>query len=174
MANIIVELGRKYFEARTAKEEAAKAASAAEAAEGEAKNELIEAMIEAGTNSISIDGIGRLSLTRSVYPNVNAAAKPQFFEYLKASGNGGLLKLDVHTKTLESFLKKHKEELVTQVQDEGLTQYQAECLQKVEQFQGIKAGQVFDEMAAAEVAEAILISQGATIFSKKNISLTKG
>lgn len=173
MANIIVELGRKFAACKVKYEAAKKLADEANEEWGAAEAELMEAMIEGQTKSITIDGIGRLTLRRQNYPSVNAANKPLFFEYLKASGHGDLLKLDVHAATLQKFLKEHKDELSAQVQSAGLSEHQAECLQNVEQFSGIKAGQKFDEMEAGDVVEAILKVNGAAMFSKSDISLTK-
>lgn len=175
MSNIIVDLGRKYATARAANETQKLEQKKTQEAEDTAEKELIEAMIEAETGSIAIDGVGRITLRRQVYPSVNAANKPQFFEYLKASGNEGLLKLDVHAKTLESFLKKHKEELVKQMQDTGITLEQAKMVATFPEYSDAakSVGQPVDEMAATELADAVLKSQGAAIFSKQSISLTK-
>lgn len=173
--NLIVTLGRTYAEKRRAHEAAKTEIKKLAEAEEEAENELIEALIEAGTKSISIEGVGRLTLSRSTYPSVNAAGKPTFFEYLKEAGHGGLLKLDVNPQTLQSFLKKHVVEIQQQLSSEGLSDYQAEILNQgaKEQYHGVKAGTVIDEMDAEEMARDILIAKGAAMFTKRGISLVK-
>lgn len=113
------------------------------------ETELLEAMVDEGVNSIKIDGVGLLSMRTKNYLNVNAANKPSFYEYLQASGNGGLLKLDVNPRTLTAFLGDHLQELIkAKVQAEGK-----------------------DEIEARNEALEFLKSKGAAYFSERGISL---
>lgn len=147
----------------------------------ECEKQLIEHMIDEGVSSIKIEGYGNFILSRSTYPNVNAANKPQFFEYLKASGNEGLLKLDVPTNTLTAFLKKHVDELKKQFTEEGVQPYQAQLLAGYRDAEGNapysdaakSIGSPVDEMVADELATALLKTQGAAMFTKSGISLRK-
>jgi hypothetical protein len=106
---------------------------------------------------------------------VNAANKPQFFVYLKGAGHGGLIKEDVNSRTLDSFLKRHVDEIRKQLIDEGLTEAQAQALARkdAEKYDGLVANYRPDEMDAEEMAQDILISHGAAMFTKQGISLTK-
>ncbi len=112
MSKQIVELAKKYkdFDARH------KAASAAlkllNEEWGECEVELLEAMVEDGVNSVKLEGVGNFSMATKAFLSVTAANKPSFFIYLKKTGNGGLLKEDVNSATLSSFLKDHLEQLV--------------------------------------------------------------
>lgn len=155
------------------------------------EKELIQEMISEGISSIKIEGYGNFILSQSAYPSVNAATKPQFYQYLKASGNGDLLKLDVPPQTLSAFLKRHLEELRKQFQDKGVTLEQADMLAQYQERApaaepgGLEivgrpyadarksVGVPLDEMTADEIAKALLKSQGASMFTKQGISLRK-
>jgi hypothetical protein len=73
----------------------------------EVEKALISDMTEEEVKSVKLEGLGQFTMKVTNRLSVNAANKPKFWEYLIASGNGGLLKLDVNTKTLEAFLKTH-------------------------------------------------------------------
>lgn len=169
----IVELGRKFKECKLKADQLKADLDAANAEWSEVENDLIEAMKDEGVGSIKIDGVGLLMMRRKSYLSVNAANKPTFFEYLQASGNGDLLKLDVHNATLTAFLKKHQEELSVQFQAGGLSAEQAALLASVEGCEdAVKAvGKPLDEMAADEIAMKLLKSRGAAVFEKTDIAL---
>jgi hypothetical protein len=151
MTQEIIELGKKFAECKKESEELTKKLKAANEAWDAVEKELLEVMLDAQVNSIDIEGVGRLTMSRSSYPSVNAAAKPQFFDYLKDSGNGGLLKLDVNPQTLNAFLKKHIEELRTQLISNGLNEMQAISLSQLSGYENAmqKVGLPVDEMDAA-------------------------
>lgn len=117
----------------------------------EVEKELIQLMLDDCINSIDVDGVGKVSLATTSYLSVNAANKPQFFDYLQESGNGGLLKLDVHPKTLTSFLGEHRDNLVKDFMAKG-----------------------FDEVDAKAKALEFLNEKGANYFVKRGIQLRKG
>lgn len=112
--------------------------------------EMIEIMINDGVPSIRLDDLGLFSIVRRNYLSVNAANKPMFFEYLQGSGNGGLLKLDVHSRTLESFLKGHVKELTKTLVANGE-----------------------DEVEAREKTVEFLKQKGAAHFSDTKIQMRK-
>jgi hypothetical protein len=174
-ASGIKELARQFGDLKRAHEAIAALLSALGERWDENEKALIEHMIEEGISSVKIEGYGNFILSRSTYPNVNAANKPAFFEYLKASGNEGLLRLDVPTNTLTAFLKKHVEELKAQLTATGLTAHQAQCLSTLPEFSDAAkgVGHPLDEMIAEDIAQAILKSQGAVMFTKTGISLRK-
>lgn len=83
------------------------------------ETQLLEAMVEEGVNSVSVVGCGLFSLTTKNYLSVKAENKSGFFDYLRQTGNEGLLKLDVNPRTLSAFLKEHLEELVAKAVSTG-------------------------------------------------------
>lgn len=175
MTKELIELGKKFAACKEAFEAAKKLSDDANDAWGECETQLMEAMKEAGVGSISIDGVGRLTLSRTSYPSVNGANKPIFFDYLRNTGNEGLLKLDVATNTLTAFLKKHVQELQADLAINGLTDYQARCLATLPGYEdALKAvHKPVDEMDAEQIANDILKSMGATPFTKQKVSLSK-
>ena len=114
----------------------------------EIEQKIMDWMIEEGQKSVTYAGIGRLTMATKNYLSVTADHKPLFFEYLKESGNGDLLKLDVHPKTLGSFLDQHFQNITSQLESSGL-----------------------DQVTAREQALEFLNSKGASFFSKKHITL---
>ncbi len=171
--NEVVELAKKYYEKRTANDVAKGAATMANEAMEEAKKELIDAMIEAGLKGISLDGIGTLTMSDEVYPAVTAEHKPGFFEYMKASGHGGIIKEDVNPQTFKSFLKNHLVELEMQLEDEGLNIAQFLMIKDDPECSHFTASTPLDPMDSASVAKKIMAKVGASMFSKQNISLKK-
>lgn len=112
---------------------------------------LLEAMAEEGVRSVSIEGVGTVTLRTKNYLSVNAANKERFYSYLQEAGHGGLLKLDVNSRTLTAFLKQHHEELTQNlVQGEGL-----------------------EFIEAREKALEFLNSKGANFFTKRDIGLSE-
>ena len=110
--------------------------------------ELIEAMVDEGVKSVNVEGIGTLTMRTTNFMSVTGEQKPQFFEYLQESGNGGLLKLDVHAATLKSFLDDHLEKLIEDKKAAGR-----------------------DDMDARSEALEFLKSKGAGFFTKRDIAL---
>jgi hypothetical protein len=144
----IIDLGKKFKQLKQdyAEQEAKLKAVGAEWEDTE--KQLIDAMIEEGVKSVALDGLGLFSLRTTNYLSVNAANKPDFYQYLKESGNGALLKEDVNPKTLTAFLGKHMEELQTQFVRSGL-----------------------DEVDARNKALELLNKKGASYFTKRDIAL---
>ena len=181
MTNEIIDLARRYGEVRAKHGEVEKQLKELAKQWDQLESDLADAMIDAGVSSVAVEGFGRFQLSRSSYPSVNAAQKPQFYEYLKASGNGDLLRLDVPAPTLNAFLKRHKTELEAQFVAEGLTAAQAARISGLRDTDGnlpyadaAKAvGRPMDEMLAEEMAIALLKANGAAMFSKKGVSLYK-
>jgi hypothetical protein len=109
---------------------------------------LQDLMIEEGVKSITIEGVGMLSMRTTSYPSVNAASKPVFFDYLKKTGNDSILKLDVNPRTLGAFLKEHSETLITERMKDGM-----------------------DEVTAREAVQEELKKEGVAFFVKRDIAL---
>lgn len=114
------------------------------------EKELMEAMVDEGTNSIGIEGIGLFSLKTKNYMSVNAANHFQFYQYLREAGHGSLIRDYVNPATLSSFLKEHQKEIEGKFIAEGI-----------------------DDFDAREKAIQFLKEKGAACFSEKQIALTK-
>ena len=117
--------------------------SAAEAA-------LLDAMLEEGVNSIDLGGVGKLSMRTVNYLSVNAANTEQFYQYLRLSGNGALLKESVNPRTLTAWLKSHLEELIAGANNNGM-----------------------DAVDARTASLEFLKTKGASYFTKRGIALRK-
>lgn len=143
-------LAKKFFALKAKHEAAADALKAIGAEWEEAEQALLAAMVDEGTNSISIAGMGMFVMTTKNYLSVNAASKPQFFQYLKKAGHGALLKEDVNPRTLTAFLKGHLEEVTQKY---------------------VAAGK--DAVEARNEALKYLNSQGASYFSDRGVSFRK-
>lgn len=116
----------------------------------EVERELMDAMVEEGTNSIGVDGIGLFSLRTKNYMSVNSANHFAFFQYLREHGHGSLIRDYVPPATLTSFLKEHQAELEGKYVAEGM-----------------------DQIDARNKAIDYLKTKGAACFSEKQIALTK-
>ena len=66
-------------------------------------------MVDEGVNSVKLEGVGTFSMRTKSFLNVTIANKEGFLKYLKESGNGGLIKEDVNSRTLTAFLSGHLE-----------------------------------------------------------------
>lgn len=113
----------------------------------ECEIELINLMTEEGVGSLDLDDIGKFSIRTTNYLSVNAQNKEKFYEYLKESGNGSLLKLDVNPRTLTAFLKEH--------------------LETVAKSYG-------EDFEAKNKALAFLNEKGASYFQKREVQFRKG
>lgn len=149
MAQSVIDLARLYYLARSESEAQADKLKTYNKARDEAESALLDAMVEEGVPSVTIDGLGLFSMTTTNYLSVTAAHKPDFYSYLKESGNGGLLKEDVNTRTLTSFLKGHLVEVTNKfVAEKGV-----------------------DDFEAKKLALEFLKAKGADYFSERGISL---
>lgn len=139
------------FEFRACKNEVTRLKEELKKAEEEwdsVEQRLLFEMVEEGVNSVSFEGLGRLSMVTKNHLSVTAANKPEFFKYLRESGNGGLLKEDVNAMTLTAFLKTHLEEMIAKNQAElGM-----------------------DIVEARRCALDMLNGRGASYFSKKTVT----
>lgn len=76
---------------------------------------LMDCLLESGKSSTGkIDGVGTFTLKREIYPSVNQANLPGFMNWLKVRGEGDLIKEQIPSGTLKTYLKDLKEDLVTQ------------------------------------------------------------
>lgn len=145
--SLLTDLARKYKELKDLNEAKKEELSKINADWTEVENQLLEAFVEEGVNSIKIEGMGNFVMRTKNYLSVNAANKPTFFDYLRESGNEGLLKLDVNPRTLTSFLGTHLEDLISKSDA--------------------------DPVEARKAALEFLNQKGASYFSEKGISVLK-
>lgn len=148
MENKLTELAKSFFDCKKSHDDLTEKLKEVEKNWQDVETQMLDAMIEEGVNSISIEGCGQFSMRTKNYLSVNAANKEKFFEYLKESGNGHLLKLDVNPRTLTAFLAEHMEGLVETAQKEGL-----------------------DIVDARDKALKFLNDKGANYFTKRDIAL---
>lgn len=146
----ITMLSKTLHSLRESHAEASDALKEIAAKRDDAESALIDAMVEEGVKSISVQGLGLFTFTTKNYLSVNAANKPQFYAYLQESGNGDLLRLDVNPKTLTAFLREHLDGLIAQKEQDGL-----------------------DSVTAREVSLKFLNERGASYFSERGISVRK-
>lgn len=81
---------------------------------------LMEAMVEEGVGSMRIEGVGLVILATSTRLSLTVANKELGYQYLRESGNGGLLKEEVNAKTLGAFLDSHLTALISERIEKGL------------------------------------------------------
>lgn len=112
---------------------------------------LLEALVNEGVKTIKLDGLGTYTLKVTNYLSVNAANKPSFLEYLKRTGNGGLIKEDVNSKTLTAFLRGHLDDVAKRFVEKEND----------------------DEVTARNKALEFLNKQGANYFTKREIAFRK-
>lgn len=145
------EIAKYYYDLQTQHETLKKELKELEEKWTEVEIQLQEAMVNEGVNTIKLAGVGTFMMKTKNYLSVTAANKEQFFPYLQESGNGGLLKLDVNSRTLSAFLGEH-----------------------VEQLKAEKMAKGVDEVTARNEAIEFLKSKGASAFSERGIALKKG
>jgi translation initiation factor 2 beta subunit (eIF-2beta)/eIF-5 len=70
------------------------------------EEDLIELLVESGKSSTGhIDGVGQLSLVRSVYPSVLSENMPAFIETLRGTPDAGIIKEVIAAPTLKKYLQ---------------------------------------------------------------------
>jgi len=109
----------------------------------EVETQLLDAMMEDGVNSVKLVGLGHFIMTTKNFLSVNAANKPQFYAYLKKSGNGALLKEEVNPRTLTAFLKGHLEEITKIYANGGLDVVEAR--KQALEYLNVKGASYFSE-----------------------------
>ena len=70
-----------------------------------ARQEIPNAMDEAGIQNINFEGIGRISLRGDVFASIAADNKEAAYEWLEATGRGSLIKPTVNSSTLKAAIK---------------------------------------------------------------------
>lgn len=99
------------IEKRKTKDETKKAAAEATEEHDVAEAQLISVLKTKGLksfkNEAGVNAIRREPLLRA---SVNKDNKPELFEWLRETGQGGMIKEEVHHGTLSSFIKELKKE----------------------------------------------------------------
>lgn len=62
-----------------------------------------------GLKGLKLSDGGSISLRSDVYPNLDKARELEFFDWLRATGNGALIKETVNHQTLKAFVKERIE-----------------------------------------------------------------
>lgn len=144
----ITELARRFRELKLKSEEQAEVLKQINGEWSVIETELLEAMSEEGVSSVKMEGLGNFIMSVRNMLSVNAANQPSFYQYLKESGNGALLKESVNPATLTAFLKGHLEDVIKTYIDQGM-----------------------DTVDARNSALQFLNEKGATYFTKRGITL---
>lgn len=174
----IVELAKKFQDCKERHAEAEKKVKAINEEWLEVEKDLLTAMADEGVKSFDLEGVGKITMRISKIASVNAANKPDFFVYLRDTGNGGLIKEDVNSKTLTSFLRGHIEELQEAIVKDGMPAEHAKMLLDLDinHYNGveIKPGAKFDAMDASVIVTQLMQGLGASVYEKRDIQLGKG
>jgi hypothetical protein len=144
------DIAKRYYELQEKSEATAKVLKEINTEWTGVEAEMLEMLVEEGVNTIKLAEYGTFMMKTTNILSVNIADKPRMFEYLKESGNGGLIKEDVASATLTAFLGKHYTELSNKYIQNGL-----------------------DEIEAGKVALEFLNKKGANYFTKRGISLKR-
>lgn len=146
MNNLLVEKAKEYFALKTEHDDlSAKLKTVAEKWDA-VEVELMQLLIEEGVNSIKLDGLGAFTLATRNFFNVTKENEESFYQYLKDTGNGGLLREYVNPRTLSTFLNSHFE--------------------RIKETYG-------EDFEAKDKALDFLKQKGASVFEKKTISFRK-
>lgn len=70
-----------------------------------ARQEIPNAMDEAGIHNVNFEGIGRISLRADVFASISSDNKEAAYEWLEATGRGSLIKPTVNSSTLRAAIK---------------------------------------------------------------------
>lgn len=69
------------------------------------RQDIPNAMDEAGIQNVNYEGIGRISLRGDVFASISADNKEAAYEWLEATGRGSLVKPTVNSSTLKAAIK---------------------------------------------------------------------
>ena len=111
------------------------------------QEELLEAMVAEGVNSVELDGVGICKLETRNYLSLTKANEAAFFQYLRDNGQGGLIQDTVNAATLKAFMDEDLDRRIRLFTDAGLNLIEAR------------------EKALAEIKEL-----GISAFSKKKVN----
>jgi hypothetical protein len=68
-------------------------------------NRLPDLMDEEGISNVTIDDVGRVTLTSDVYASIPAAKRQDAYDWFKNNGHGDLIKETVNAGTFKAFAK---------------------------------------------------------------------
>lgn len=69
------------------------------------RQDIPNAMDEAGIQNVNYEGIGRISLRGDVFASISADNKEAAYEWLEATGRGSLINPTVNSSTLKAAIK---------------------------------------------------------------------
>lgn len=69
------------------------------------RQDIPNAMDEAGIQNVNYEGIGRISLRGDVFASISSDNKEAAYEWLEATGRGSLIKPTVNSSTLKAAIK---------------------------------------------------------------------
>lgn len=71
-----------------------------------ARQEIPEAMDEAGVQNVKFEGIGKIYLKGDVFASIPAEARDAAYEWLEATGRGSLVRPTVNSSSLKAAVKE--------------------------------------------------------------------
>ena len=103
--------------------------------------ELLEAMVEEGVKSVSIEGLGMFSMKVTPILNTTIATKVMALSYLKKTGNDSIIREDVPAQTLTAFWRTHLQELIDLRTKNGMHEVDArrEAIEYLKQNAGVSS-----------------------------------
>lgn len=101
------ELARELSQLKTEKDSIEETLSAInKRIEVLARQEIPEAMDEAGVQNVKFEGIGKIYLKGDVFASIPAEARDAAYEWLEATGRGSLVKPTVNSSSLKAAVKE--------------------------------------------------------------------
>jgi hypothetical protein len=124
----LVELIKHYAELREVTEAIKKARKALDDLEDHMSHEDVpDAFRRSSIKTVSIDGVGRVTVAHKWGCSINDGKKPESFQWLRDGGNGGIIIETVNAQTLAAFAKaeveSHGRELPTDLFTTSLRPY---------------------------------------------------
>jgi len=109
--NQLVELAKEADQLRTLKETLDGQLSAVKTRLSQIlENELPALMEDQEISKFAVDGIGTIFLRTEVYSYVRSDDRPKFYDWLRETGNEGLIVPYVHPATQKAFIKEQLED----------------------------------------------------------------
>ena len=106
-----VSLIRHYDAVRIGMEQVKQARKSLEAIEEKLNRELVpDVMRRAGVKTITVDGVGRVTIANRISASIITEMKVPAFDWLRSTGQGGLIAETVNSQSLGGFARTYIEE----------------------------------------------------------------
>lgn len=106
-----VELCKEFNELKSSKEALAKQTKEINDQIFKCQSKIIDSLVESGKTSTGfIEGVGNISLVKSVFPSITAGNLPGFIDSIRDTDDFGMVKETIAAPTLKTFLKEKIQE----------------------------------------------------------------